>query len=86
MTLTEAAELLDLVTERAPALRDAGVARVALGDLAFELAPAAPPAADQAKTEEAEEEEEGDVLRSPWTFGRPGRDAPKRIAIKRTKL
>lgn len=39
MNAQEAAELLDLIVDRAPALRAAGIRRVNLGAAAFELGP-----------------------------------------------
>jgi hypothetical protein len=74
VTKQDAAEFLDLITARAPALRTAGFLRVAIEGMGyFELAPAEPPA-DHG---EQEEEEELDALHDPATFGRrrtvPGR-------------
>lgn len=79
-----AAELLDLIADRAPKLRAAGIQRVALDGFEAELAPAEPEAADD-DPRLAEEEQDRGVLDDPATFGRrtgvPGRKSlaePKR--------
>lgn len=71
VTKSEAAELLELIAERAPKLRAAGIrGRVSLGDVSFELDAAA---ADTTGDQTAEEDEIDDPLKDPATFGyRPG--------------
>lgn len=66
MTRQEAEELLDLIVERAPTLRAAGIRSVNLGGASFALAPAElAESADETEPEEGP----GDVLHDPATFG-----------------
>lgn len=68
MTTKDLAAQLDLVIDRAPALRRAGVARVALGELELELAPHVE--AGEAQPATPVVEEPADPLDDPMTFGR----------------
>lgn len=65
MTKKDAADLLDLVVEKAPALRRAGVVSVGVGDLTFELAPEELAADDR----DIEPDQQFGVLDDPHTFG-----------------
>ncbi len=78
LTRTEAAELIDLIAERAPKLRDAGVRRLRLEDLELELAPPEVEVAGDADDDEDEQQREPrHPFYDPATFGRrrgvPGR-------------
>jgi hypothetical protein len=65
MTSKEAADLLDLIENHAPRLRDAGVRGIVqLGDVRFSIGEAS---ADGTAT--AEEEEADDPLNDPATYG-----------------
>jgi hypothetical protein len=85
MTKQDAAELLDLIVERAPQLRAAGILTVELGGAGFTLAPAAM-TDDDGAVENDEEPGPSDVLHDPWTHGRPGKDAPKNLTVQRPKI
>ena len=64
------ADLLDVVIDKARKLREAGVLRVRIEGLAFDLAP--PPqilVEDEAGDEELEEFEDPNPLNDPTTFG-----------------
>lgn len=67
MTAQEAAELLDLIIERASALRTSGVLNVNLGGASFTLAPA------EVTTTSIPDDDDGpvDTLHDPVTHGRP---------------
>jgi len=71
MTKASAAELLDLLIDRAPKLRKAGYRKVSLENaISFELEPLepeAPPAAANAGDDQAEP---SDPFHDPDTFGR----------------
>ena len=73
------AAILDLVLERAPKLRAAGVLSVAIDGLSVTLAPPEPPP-DMGSPED--EPSEVDVLSDPATYGRrsgvPGRKRERR--------
>lgn len=84
MTKDDAAELLDLIIERAPDLRAAGVLTVELGEAGFSLAPAERADVDMGDKEEGETPT--DVLRDPWTHGRPGKDSPTTLTVNRRKV
>lgn len=79
MTAAQAAELLDLITARAPALRAVGLqGRVELGDFAFTLAPAEPKdAIPIASHGDDPDDMPRDPLRDPATHGLFGDDAPR---------
>jgi hypothetical protein len=88
MTKQEAADILDLIEQRAPRLQRVGVLSVTLGGAGFTLAPAEPvasidPGADDDK---ADAEEPKGVLDSPWTHGRPGKDTPSVIKPNRQRI
>lgn len=84
MDRSEAAGLLELIVERAAALREAGILSVQLGGAGFTLAPAALPA----ESGVIEEETEGpaDVLSDPWTHGRPAKGAPTSMKVQRRPI
>lgn len=85
MDKVTAAELLDLIIERAPALRVAGVLRVDLGGAGFHLAPAADSSAVLADEDDAHAPV--GLLRDPFTHGvPPGRDVPAAVEIKRQPI
>jgi hypothetical protein len=75
MTKATAAELLDLIIERAPRLRSAGVRAVEIENVSFDLAPADPP--DVSIDIDDEDDAPRDALHDPHTYGRrkrvPGR-------------
>lgn len=74
MGLSATAQLLDLLIDRAPKLREAGVLRVQLeGLLSFELAPVAPEI-DDGEDRQPENYEHSDPLQDPATF--PGGHVP----------
>ncbi len=85
MDKQEAAELLDLIIERAPGLRAAGIRAVNLGGASFTLAPP-----ELGPTSEPDQKDEADppadMLRDPWTHGRPGPGAPTSLVVKRHKV
>lgn len=84
MTKEEAADLLDLIVERAADLRAAGVLSVELGGAGFTLARAEP--SDSGGAPSDEEEGPGDVLRDVWTHGRPSPTSPKTVKVQRRSL
>jgi hypothetical protein len=75
VTKATAAELLDLIIDRAPRLRLAGVSSVELEHVSFALTPPEPP--DVTTTEDDEDDAPRDALHDPATYGRrkrvPGR-------------
>jgi hypothetical protein len=80
MTRQEAEDLLDLIVERAPKLRAAGIRAVNLGGASFTLA-AAELEADGDDTEL--EDGPSDVLHDSWTYGVPPNSATPAILPKR---
>ncbi len=74
--MSKDAELLDLIIDRAPRLRSAGISSVNLESISFTLAPA-----DAPIEVAADDEDEVDALHDPATFGRrksvPGQRRPK---------
>lgn len=86
MTRDEASELLDLIIERAPQLREAGVLSVNLGGAAFVLAAAELAAPADLGADQGGEGDPKDVLHDPWTHGRPNRDAPASLKVTRRPL
>lgn len=66
MTRQEAEDLLDLIVERAPTLRAAGIRSVNLGGASFTLAPAE---IEESVDESEPEPGPSDVLHDPTTFG-----------------
>jgi hypothetical protein len=85
MDRSTAAELLELIVERASALREAGILSVQLDGAGFTLAPAALPA-EHGVAEEEEVEGPADVLRDPWTHGRPAKGAPASMKVQRRPI
>ena len=83
MDRNEAAELLDLIVERAPQLRAAGIRAVNLGGASFTLAPA-----EIEGDIDGKDDDEGpvDTLHDPWTHGRPAPGAPSNLVVKRHKV
>lgn len=79
MTAQDAAELLDLIAARAPALRIAGVLRVELKGVAFTLARPDPPDAPASASAGSDDEAPTDALHDPATWGQFGDDAPRRM-------
>jgi len=67
-TRDETAALLDLIADRAPGLRAAGVLAIAVDGISAQLAPADQPADDSGQ--DGQDEEEKGVLDDPATFGR----------------
>lgn len=61
-----AAELLELLIEQAPKLRVAGVSKVALEGLSFELLPAEPEVPEQ---DDNKDDKPPDPFHDPATFG-----------------
>lgn len=86
MTKDDAAELLDLIIERAPDLRAAGVLTVNLGEAGFTLAAAEPGQGSADTTEGGDEERAVGVLHDPATHGVIGKDAPKVVTLKRRPI
>lgn len=88
MTKQEAADILDLIEERAPRLQRVGILNVTLGGAGFTLAPAEPvgPVDIGAGDDKADVEEPKGVLDSPWTHGRPGKDTPSVIKPNRQRI
>lgn len=85
MTRSEVAELLDLIAERAPVLRDAGiVGLVTVGPVSFTVG--ATPGEEPAITTDDEEPGAVGVLNDPATHGVIGKDAPKTVTVKRRPL
>ncbi len=75
MTKATAADLLQLVIDKAPKLREVGVASVDLEDIKFELHPLEPaPAPTVARGDDDDEDESRDPLHDRDTFG--GRRVP----------
>lgn len=74
MTKDAAADLLQLLIEQAPKLRKAGVAKVDLGGLAFELRPPDPEIVPAGSAQGDEDDDRRDALHDPDTFG--GRRVP----------
>ena len=75
MTKATAAELLQLLIEQAPKLREAGVAKVDLECISFELLPLEPaPTPSKATDDDDEDEKPRDALYDKDTFG--GRRIP----------
>ena len=86
MTRDEVADLLDLIAERAPVLRDAGiVGPVTVGPVSFTVG-ATP--GETPVIVAADEEEPGavGVLNDPATHGVIGKDAPKMVTVKRRPI
>lgn len=82
MTRQEAEELLDLIVERAPTLRAAGIRAVNLGGASFSLAPAELEAdGDETESEDGPR----DVLHDSWTYGVPPSDGAPQILPKRER-
>jgi hypothetical protein len=85
VTAKEAAEILDLIRDRAPGLRECGVLRVELGGgVAFTLADAEPEAPAAGAAAEPDDDQPMDALHDPWTHGRPAPGAPRQTP-KRTR-
>lgn len=85
MTCKEASDLLDLFELRAPALREAGFLVVNLGGgVGFQLAAATAPPEESVADDEGEDPKS--VLHDPWTHGRPGKDGPRALTVKRQPL
>lgn len=82
MTVKDAAEFLDLIADRAQVLRDRGVRRVELDEVAFVLA--GPELEAAAPSVKVDEDPPPDALHDPWTHGRPGPETP-RVIPKRTR-
>jgi len=82
MTRQEAEELLDLIVERAPTLRSAGIRAVNLGGASFSLA-----AAELEPDGDETEQEPGpsDVLHDSWTYGVPPSEGTSRVLPKRER-
>ena len=87
MTPKEVGELLKLIAEHAPRLREAGISgAVSVGAITFTVGPGPGSAPVGDDKSDDDDEPGGDVLRDPWTHGRPGRDAPKSLSVSRRKL
>lgn len=67
--VTDMAQLLDMVIAKARQLREAGVLRVQLDGLSFELAPAGAPHMDDEELDEPEDTDDPDPFNDPATYG-----------------
>lgn len=76
----EAAELLDLIVERAPQLRAAGIRSVNVGGASFTLAPAD---LEPDMTDSEPEEGPTDALHDPWAHGVPAAGSPASLPARR---
>lgn len=74
MVKDSAAELLQLLIEQAPKLRKAGVLKVDLECLSFELLPPEPEAPPARASNDDEDDEPRDAFHDPDTYG--GRRVP----------
>ena len=74
MTKATAAELLDLLIDRAPKLRSAGYSKVALDGMSFELRAPEPEVQPSGNAHNDEDDDRRDALHDPDTFG--GRRVP----------
>lgn len=80
---TEVAELLDLLVERAPALRAAGVHRVELDAMNFDLLPQLPEHGEAAGDKP---QEHLDPMNDPATFGGAVPMFPRDLADERNSV
>lgn len=62
------AALLSLLTERAPALREAGVTALSFGDVSVQLAPHVPPPSTK---QGRQDDQRSDLLSDPASYGLP---------------
>lgn len=75
MTKKDTGELIDLVIEKAPKLRELGVLELAVGDVSITLAPTQPAhektdAGEEERKRDEAERREDDIWQDPETFGR----------------